>query len=246
MRSSTVWGFWGTVLWGIVITILLIVGQLIPIVIYFYLDSQDRTLDAFFIFLQTIDTDAFLLALSVICSAIIVVPLVLGIAKLKRGSTIRDYFAFYLISWRTFFWWFLVLLVLLVFESYLIELFGADEIPSFMMNIEFQTVGSIWLLIFAVSIAAPLLEEIVFRGFLLKGFSDTFMGTYGAIVVTSLLWATIHLQYEFAYVFVIFIVGLVFGYARVKTNSILTPMMMHFFMNIVASLGLFMEKGNFA
>ena len=245
MSGSTVWGFWGTLLWGIVITLLLVIGQLIPIVIYFYLYSQDRTLDSFFLFLETTDTNALLLSLSVIGSAIIVVPLVLGIAKLKRDSNIREYFAFYLISWRTFFLWFFVLIALLIFESYLIDLLGADEIPSFMMNIEFQTVSSIWLLIFAVSITAPLLEEIVFRGFLLKGFSQTFMGSYGAIVVTSLLWAIVHLQYEFAYVFVIFIVGLVFGYARVKTNSILTPMMMHFFMNIVASLGLFIEKGNF-
>jgi len=61
--------------------------------------------------------------------------------------------------------------------------------------------------------------------------------------VTSLLWAMLHMQYELAYVAVIFVVGLVFGYARLKTNSILTPLMMHFVMNLVATVGLFFEKG---
>jgi len=242
-RSQNIWGFWGTFLWGIVIAVLLLVGQMLPIFLYRLFEGKEDTIDSFFLSLTAVEQNAFLLSLSVIGSALFVVPLVLGIAKLKRNSSLRDYFALRAISWGTVWRWMLVLLALLVFESFAIDALGAEEIPSFMMNIEFPSVSSMWVLLFAVIVMAPLVEEVVFRGFLLKGFSQTFMGHYGAIVVTSLLWAMLHLQYEFAYVAVIFVVGLVFGYARFKTNSIFTPLMMHFFMNLVASVGLFFEKG---
>jgi len=242
-NSKNIWGFLGTFLWGVVIAFLLLVGQILPLYLYRLFEGEEDTIDSFFLSLDAVEENAFLLSLSIIGSALFVVPLVLGMAKLKRNSSLRDYFALRAISWGTIWRWILVLLALLVFESFAIDALGAEEIPSFMMNIEYPTVSSMWVLLFAVIFMAPLVEEVVFRGFLLKGFSQTFMGKYGAIVVTSLLWAMLHLQYELAYVAVIFVVGLVFGYARFKTNSIFTPLMMHFFMNLVASLGLFLEKG---
>ena len=136
-----------------------------------------------------------------------------------------------------------VLALLLVVEGVALDLMGVEQTPSFMMNIEFPTKFSIYLLVFSVMFMAPLIEEVVFRGFLLKGFSETFMGAEGAVALTSLLWAIMHFQYEFAYVAVIFMIGLVFGYARIKTGSLFVPMTMHMVMNGVASLGLFLEKG---
>ena len=243
MNNSKIWGFWGTLLWGIVIGGLLFLGQLIPLLIYMIIIGETITLENFFLFAQKVETDAFLLSVSVIGSALIVVPLVFGIAKLKKGSVLKEYFDLRAYSWKTFWIWMGVLVLLLIFEGYAIELMGAEEIPSFMMNIEFPNKFSMYLLAFSVMFMAPLIEEVVFRGFLLKGFSETFMGVWGAIIVTSLLWAIVHLQYEFAYVAVIFVIGLVFGYARIKTGSLFVPMTMHMVMNGVASLGLFFEKG---
>ena len=45
----------------------------------------------------------------------------------------------------------------------------------------------------------PVFEELFFRGFLLEGFRRTFLGTTGAVVLTSLLWAVIHTQYDLYY-----------------------------------------------
>jgi len=242
-NSKNIWGFWGTFLWGVVITLLLFMGQILPLYLYRIFEEKQDTFDSFILFLYAVEKNAYFLSLSIIGSAIFVVPLVLGIAKLKRDSSLKEYFALQAISWRTIWQWMLVLLALMIFESFAIDALGVEEIPSFMMNIEFPSVSSMWVLLFAAIIMAPLVEEVIFRGFLLKGFSQTFMGKYGAIIVTSLLWAIIHLQYELSYVAVIFVVGLVFGYARLRTNSIFTPLMMHFFMNLVAFFELFLEKG---
>ena len=242
-QSSNIWGFWGTLLWGVVIAFLLFLGQMLPLLGYMLFEGSQISVESFFSLVNQVETDALLLSVSVIGSAFIVVPLVFGIAKLKKGSLLKEYFALYAFSWKTFWTWMGILVLLLIFEGYAIEALGAEEIPSFMMNIEYPNVSSMWLLVFSVIFMAPLVEEVVFRGFLLKGFSNSFMGVWGAIIVTSALWAMLHLQYEFAYMAVIFMVGLVFGYARVKTNSLFVPMTMHFFMNLVASLGLFFEKG---
>ena len=242
MDSSKIWGFWGTFLWGIVIGVLLFLGQLIPLLVYMIVVGEVISLENFFLFAQKVETDAWLLSISVIGSALIVVPLVFGIAKLKKGSVLKEYFDLRAYSWKTFWRWMGILVLLLIFEGYAIELMGAEEIPSFMMNIEFPSTFSMYLLAFSVMFMAPLIEEVVFRGFLLKGFSNTFMGAEGAVALTSLLWAIIHLQYEFAYVAVIFMIGLVFGYARIKTQSLFVPMTMHMLMNGVAVVGLFVEK----
>ena len=243
MYSSKIWGFWGTLLWGVVIGILLFVGQIVPLIIYMIVVGESISFENLILFSQKVETDAFLLSVSVIGSALIVVPLVFGIAKLKRGSILREYFDLRGYSWRTFWRWMGVLLLLLIFEGFALEAMGVEQTPNFMLNIEYPNRLSIYLLLFSVMFMAPLIEEVVFRGFLLKGFSKTFMGVEGAVALTSLLWAVMHLQYEFAYVAVIFMIGLVFGYARIKTQSLFVPMTMHMVMNGIASLGLFFEKG---
>ena len=243
MDSSKIWGFWGTLLWGVVIGVFLFLGQIIPLLIYMKVTGEVISVENLILFSQKVERDAYLLSVSVIGSAFIVVPLVFGIAKLKRGSVLKEYFDLRGYSWRTFWRWMGVLVVLLIVEGVALEAMGVKQTPSFMLNIEYPNTFSIYLLLFSVMFIAPLIEEVVFRGFLLKGFSKTFMGAEGAVALTSLLWAVMHLQYEFAYVAVIFMIGLVFGYARIKTGSLFVPMTMHMVMNGIASLGLFFEKG---
>ena len=243
MNSSKIWGFWGTLLWGVVIGVFLFLGQIIPLLIYMKVTGEVISVENLILFSQKVERDAYLLSISVIGSAFIVVPLVFGIAKLKRGSVLKEYFDLRGYSWRTFWRWMGVLVVLLIVEGVALEAMGVKQTPSFMLNIEYPNTFSIYLLLFSVMFIAPLIEEVVFRGFLLKGFSKTFMGAEGAVALTSLLWAVMHLQYEFAYVAVIFMIGLVFGYARIKTQSLFVPMTMHMVMNGIASLGLFFEKG---
>ena len=176
---------------------------------------------------------------------LLAVPVALGVAKLKRGSQLKEYFALNGFKLKRLGFWILVFIVLQVGTGFLIEALGAKEIPDFMMNLEYPTLMEKFLLLIAVAIAAPVVEEVVFRGFLLKGFTNSFMGRHGAVLVTSALWAVIHMQYEVAYLIAIFVIGLVFGYARLLTNSLFIPMIMHSLMNLLSMMGLFYEKGVF-
>jgi membrane protease YdiL (CAAX protease family) len=76
-------------------------------------------------------------------------------------------------------------------------------------------------------IGAPLLEEFMFRGFLLRGWSESFLRPTGAIALTSVLWACCHVQYDWFGVFEIFVAGLVLGYFRYRTGSTMLAVVVH-------------------
>ena len=242
---GAVWGFWGTFLWGVVILIAFLLGQILPLIFYMVFENMDLTMESFNALSALAMTDSFLLFLSAMGGMFLAVPVAFGVAKLKQGSILKDYFSLYSFKLKTLGFWILVFIVLQVATTFLIEALGAKEIPNFMLNLEYPSLMAKILLVMAVVVAAPIVEEVVFRGFLLKGFSQTFMGVHGAVFLTSALWAVIHMQYEVAYLIAIFVIGLVFAYARVLTNSLYIPMMMHSLMNALSILGLFYEKGVF-
>lgn len=242
---GNLWGFWGTLLWGIVILIAFLIGQIFPLFVYMLVSGMTLTFDSFNTLASSAMTDSFLLFLSAMGGMLFAVPMAFGVAKLKKGSILKDYFSLNGFKLKTLGFWILVFIVLQFLVGLLVEALGAKDIPNFMMNLEYPTLMAKIFLVIAVVVAAPVVEEVVFRGFLLKGFSNTFMGTHGAILVTSALWAVIHMQYEITYLIAIFVIGLVFGYARIVTNSLFIPMIMHSLMNLLAIVGLFYEKGVF-
>jgi uncharacterized protein len=82
-------------------------------------------------------------------------------------------------------------------------------------------------------IAAPIMEEFVVRGFMFRGWSQSFLGPIGSIVVTSVLWAMIHTQYDWFERFWIFASGLALGHFRWRSNSTWLTVMVHSAINIV-------------
>ena len=90
---------------------------------------------------------------------------------------------------------------------------------------------SLAVLTFMVSfgvLAAPIMEELVFRGFLQSAVRNT-LGKQKAILVSGLLFAIVHLD---VYIFLqIFILGLLLAYLFEKTGSLIAPITVHIFHN---------------
>ncbi len=108
---------------------------------------------------------------------------------------------------------------------------NADEVKS--------AIESSKLFIFAVIIAAPIIEEVVFRGILFKRWADA--GRYWpALTISSALFAFAHLQgYAF---FVFLLLGLLFAYLYRITNRLSVPITVHFMNNGIALLGLLLTN----
>jgi membrane protease YdiL (CAAX protease family) len=62
------------------------------------------------------------------------------------------------------------------------------------------------------------------------------LGGAGAIVLTALVWAVIHRQYDWYGVATVFAAGLLLGFARLRTNSIYSCLLMHALMNLIATI----------
>jgi membrane protease YdiL (CAAX protease family) len=124
-----------------------------------------------------------------------------------------------------------VMIIFLTVEAFVTIKLGITRPQT---NSNLAVAGTTGLIIFAViiCIAAPVLEEFVFRGFMFQGWSRSFLRPIGAIVLTSVLWALLHSQYGWYERSWIFVEGLVLGYFRHRSNSTWLTVVAHSAMNM--------------
>ena len=100
--------------------------------------------------------------------------------------------------------------------------------------------------VFAVAIA-PLMEELFFRGFLYPVLARRF-GMGFSIVFTAVAFALLHgsqLQFSWAAVLIIFVVGVVLTTVRAITRSVAASFLLHVGYNLSISAGLLLVTGGF-
>lgn len=94
------------------------------------------------------------------------------------------------------------------------------------------TRGNIWINLLCVSVMAPLCEEWLCRGMILRGLLANKMKPALAIVISALFFALIHLNPWQAVP--AFLLGCMFGYVYYKTGSLKLTMLMHCVNNTLA------------
>lgn len=243
IEPAKTYRFWTTVLWTIFLLGVLVIGQYFPIVTYMLTEGMPLTPTSFVNFVEPMKYDVRLLFLSAFGGLLFVLPALWFLVKKVQNESLKEGLYLYRSSFLSYLIWFFVLILTAIGLGMLLQLIGMEKRPEFMLNLEYPTLLHKVLLLIAVVIIAPLIEELIFRGFLHKRFAGTFLGIHGAIFITAFIWAIIHIQYEAVYVFVIFFMGIIFGYARVITSSLYIPMMMHGVMNFWSIMGLFYQKG---
>ena len=125
--------------------------------------------------------------------------------------------------------WLIVYLVLNVY-GYVFQIYPPEEFIKLIKATPFL------LNFMMVVIGAPIIEELLFRGFLLSQLKHTKLGVNGSIVLTSLIWTSIHLQYDLLLLVPIFFLGLLLGYLMHKFNSLYLVIIVHAVHNLQATL----------
>jgi uncharacterized protein len=90
-----------------------------------------------------------------------------------------------------------------------------------------------WL---AIVIVAPAGEEIMFRGFLFRGWVSSQRSAWIAVPLISLLWTGLHVQYDWVYMPEIFVAGLFLGWVRWSSGSTLLTFLLHALLNLEGML----------
>jgi hypothetical protein len=114
---------------------------------------------------------------------------------------------------------------------------SGQETPEFMTE-SFRTArdaGVLPLYFFSFAVLAPVQEELFFRGFLYRGLS-TSIGPWITIALTSAVWSMIHLQYDWFFLGEIFLLGVMFGWLRMRSGSTILTMLLHATMNTLAAV----------
>jgi len=181
------------------------------------------------------ESNGLLLSIATCASAPVAFGFTWLFAHLRKGMPVSEYLGFRRASIKAAVSWTLALLGLVAVSDLLTVRLGKPLVPEFMQS-AYRTAQFAPLLWVALLFAAPLTEETLFRGFLFPGILHSKLGATGAVTLTSLIWALIHLQYDAYGVATVFVTGLLLGLARLFTGSLYLTMFLHFLMNFIASV----------
>ena len=119
-------------------------------------------------------------------------------------------------------------------------LLGRGLVTQFQSDIYRTAAAAGWLpmlwLWFAVVVATPIGEETLFRGFLFRGWLRTPRDVWPVIILSALLFALIHVQYDWYVTGQVFVFGVLFGWMRWATGSTLLTILLHGVINLEGML----------
>jgi len=181
------------------------------------------------------ESSGLLLSVATCASAPVAFGFTWLFAHLRRTLPVADYLGFRKVSLKDSIFWTLALLGLVAASDFLTVRLGKPIVPEFMQH-AYWTAGFTPLLWLALLVAAPVTEEALFRGFIFVGVLHSKLGAFGAVIITSSIWALTHVQYDSYGVSTVFVCGLLLGLARLKTQSVSLTMFLHFLMNLIATI----------
>ena len=230
-RPPRIWKFWGTALWGLLIFAAMFAGQM-AVVAWFVL-QRDGPID------MAAAIHVVGGGLTISLSVITGLPAVLAalwLAIRPSRTPFADYLALRGTSWVHFLIGAVALGVLVMGWDLLSRATGREVAPGFMGEVlqSARADGALWLLVVAFCVAAPVSEELFARGFLYRGWSESFLRVPGAILLSSLVWTSLHLQYDWFFFGEVFSIGLLLGYLRYRFHSTWLTIFVHGLNNLAA------------
>ena len=165
---------------------------------------------------------------SIICCSFL---FIVGAINRKRKNCIFGYY-----SKRLDFLW-LALLIVGIIQLFI-------SIPCRTLISDNTTAGSVDsnVMIFGSIIVAPILEESIFRGVLLRGLL-TRNSAPVSVILSSVIFALIHVH--LFQVVPAFLLGLLFGIVFVRSHSLLYTMILHFAANSILHVSMLLQLGGF-
>jgi len=223
-----VWGYWATLGWAI---LAFLAGQFVGLVVLML--WRPGALNA----LLGAQYDGLLVTLFLLISNPVSIAVIALAVRLRRARFI-DYLAVKWPEQRLVTMGIGLLVVLIAVSDALLFLSGRALVTPFQIQSYNSAAAEGWLaaMVFAAIIVAPAGEEIMFRGFLFRGWARSDRSAWPAIVVISVLWAAMHVQYDWTGILQIFFAGLLLGWMRWRSGSTLLTFVLHALFNLEGTI----------
>jgi membrane protease YdiL (CAAX protease family) len=222
-RPPRIWKFWGTMIWSILLYGVMTASAVFGVVLaawWYHLDFDGDP--------SALLNDGVIVA-ATSASAMLPVLLVVALAIRLARQKFRDYLALHSPAARHVVIGLGAIVVLMILIDATTALIGRPIVPDVMLD-QLRTAkahGAFGLFALALVVTAPITEEIVFRGFIFRGFSASRLGVAGAVVLSSLIFTVIHIQYDFVTLCGVMALALLLGTMRAVSGSTVVTISMH-------------------
>jgi uncharacterized protein len=223
-----VWGYWATLGWGV---LAFLVGQFVALAVLMWWRVGD--LDA----LLDVPFDGITVTLFILVANPVTVAILALAVRLARASQI-EYLALVMPAANYVRTGVVGLVILIVLGDASLYFSGQELVTQFQLQSYSTAAAEGWLpaLLIAAVIIAPAAEEVIFRGFLFRGWARSDRVAWPAILVISVLWAALHVQYDVVGIAQIFVIGLFLGWLRWRSGSTLLTFLLHALFNAEGTL----------
>ncbi|MBD2181399.1 CPBP family intramembrane metalloprotease [Planktothrix sp. FACHB-1355] len=241
-KKPTPWGLWVTIGFsGIVLSVVFFIQIVLTVAFLIFVMFQNPPIN-YEDFAKELVYNGNLLSLTTIISSLAGIGLIVLFVKIRKNITIENYLGLQKFTKKEAFIWLLFYSGYLAI-SYISSYLYKPQFPEFMEK-AYKTASFLPAFYLALVLIGPLFEELLFRGFLFAGIKSSKLGATGAISITALIWAIIHLQYDLYFIVSLLFLGLLLGIARLKTGSIYIPIFLHSLNNMLAIIQtiLYIEK----
>ncbi len=231
--SCVPWGFWASTGFGVLAILAWLLFQWLAAVVIFAwlgISTQSSAEE-----IKAVASHGAMIAAATI-GAMPAAVAVLALAARLAHCRVADYLALVRPARSDLLLGIAILAVLLPLGDLASWMTGRDIVPAFVVDAyrTARTSNTVVIFILALVVAAPVMEELLFRGFLLRGYAASRLGSGGAVLLTSAAWASMHVQYEVFYVVQIFILGCVFSWLRLRSGSTTLTLILHGLVNLTA------------
>ena len=231
LKADNRWGYWATLGWAF---LAYVAGQAAASAVVFWWAGGDLAVIA------VNPYSGALVALTVLVLNPVTIAVLLGAIRLAKANAV-EYLALVRPRSRDVAKSVVLLLVLIALGDAFFYAIGHQVVSPFQRVAVRSAVSSGWLvpLVIATIVFAPIGEEILFRGFLFRGFVRPEQPRWLSIlfvVVISLLFALPHVQYDLLDMSQVLVFGLFVGWVRLWSGSTLLTMLLHAVFNLEGTI----------
>ena len=233
-----IWGYWATLAWAV---LAFLAGQFLGfgLLLWLHAGTWNTVLQTPF--------DGILVTLFIFISNPVTIG-VLAFAVWLRRAPQTEYFALHRPQGRDVTLGVACLIGLIALSDGALYLSGRDLVTTFQLQSYTTAAAEGWLpaMLVGAIVIAPAGEEIMFRGFLFRGWARSERFAWPAIVAISVVWAGLHVQYDWTGVLQIFVIGLFLGWMRLRSGSTLLTFLLHALFNLEGTMETVVQVHYFA
>lgn len=230
-----VWGPWATLAWSLVIAFAFLATQGAVVLTVATLRAGDVGDPKGEDLARSLATDGTVVAWATILAALVCSTLIVAIARARVGMSLRRSLGWHRPNTADVAAGLVTAAVIVVVVEILELVFPVGSHEGWMRDVYVSGGGGVALWV-GIVVAAPVFEELFFRGFLFEGLRRSVLGDTGTLLFTSAAFAALHAQYELAVLPLVLVVGLALGWLRLRRRSLLAPVVAHATNNLIATV----------